>query len=161
MTSVFVETSIISYLRQRQSRSIVTAARQIQTRIWWEERKGDYELFASALVVEEASRGDEVLANERLLALTDLPLLAVNEEVEEIGNILVDRAALPEKARVDALHISTAAFHGVDYLLTWNCKHIANARMRPKIETLLNEIGCAVPVICTPDELLGGEYDED
>lgn len=161
MTSVFIETSIISYLRRRQSRSIVTAARQIQTRLWWDERKNEYELFASALVVEEASRGDEVLANERLLAIADLPLSAINKGVEEIGNLLVDRAALPEKARVDPLHISTAAFHGVDYLLTWNCKHIANALMRPKIESILNEIGCAVPVICTPDELLEGEQDEE
>jgi len=157
MNSVFVETSIVSYLRHRQSQNIVTAARQIQTRRWWDEDKRKYSLFASALVVEEASRGDEVLAAERLLALADLPLLAVNKEVEMIGNALVERAALPEKARVDALHISTAAFHGVDYLLTWNCKHIANARMRPKIERMLREIGCAVPVICTPDELLGDE----
>jgi len=114
MNSVFVETSIVSYLRHRQSQNIVTAARQIQTRRWWDEDKRKYSLFASALVVEEASRGDEVLAAERLLALADLPLLAVNKEVEMIGNALVERTALPEKARVDALHISTAAFHGVD-----------------------------------------------
>ena len=157
MTSVFVETSIVSYLRQRQSQDIVTAARQIQTQRWWSEKRSDYELFASILVVEEASRGDEALAAERLRVLSDLPLLAVNEEVVSVGNALVDRAALPEKARVDALHISTAAFHGVNYLLTWNCKHIANARMRPKIERILREMDCAVPVICTPDELLDDE----
>ena len=157
MSSIFIETSIVSYLRQRQSQDILTAARQIQTQRWWNEQKNNYELFASVLVIEEAARGDQMLAAERLTALANLPLLAVSEEVEMIGNQLVERAALPEKARVDALHISTAAFHGVDYLLTWNCKHIANALMRPKIEKILNEMNCAVPVICTPDALLGDE----
>ena len=157
MSSVFIETSIVSYLRQKQSQDIVTAARQIQTRRWWDERSAEYELFTSVLVTEEAARGNETLAAERLFALAELQLLAVNEEVETIGNSLVQRAALPRKARVDALHISTAAFHGVDYSLTWNCKHIANARMRPKIEIILKEMGCAAPIICTPDELLGGE----
>ena len=135
----------------------MTAARQLQTRRWWDEKRDGHDLYASVLVVEEASRGDETLAAERLEALADLPLLAINEEVEKIGKSLVDSAALPEKAKVDALHISTAAFHGVNYLLTWNCKHIANARMRPRIRKILTDMGCAVPVICTPDELLADE----
>lgn len=157
MPSVFVETSIVSYLRSRQSGDIVTAAKQIQTRRWWDERRTGFDLYASVLILEEASRGDETLAAERLAILADLPLLAIGDEVESIGGALIERAALPKKAKIDALHISTAAFHGVDYLLTWNCKHIANARMRPKINRVLREMGCAVPVICTPDELLGDE----
>lgn len=154
VSSVFVETSIVSFLRSRQSPHIVTAAKQIQTRRWWDERRSEHELFTSVLVIEEASRGDASLAGERLSHLQDMPLLAINAEVEAIAEALVGRSALPQKALVDALHISTAAYHGADFLLTWNCTHIANARMRPRITRVLTELGCLVPVICTPEELL-------
>ncbi len=110
------------------------AANQESTRKWWEESRPNFELFISEFVIYEASAGDPKAAKRRLEIIADLPELDVNEEVEELANQLVRHAAIPNKAKIDALHISVAAIHGVDYLLTWNCRHIANAVLRPKIE---------------------------
>ena len=152
---VYVETSIISYLSARPSRDIVIAAHQALTRRWWRRRR-DYSLFVSQVVADEATLGDRVASARRLRALLGIPRLALSPEATQLAEELVRRGALPKKATVDSFHIAIAAAHQVDYLLTWNCKHLANATMRSTIEATCRSSGFAPPVICTPEELPSG-----
>ncbi|HPO13065.1 MAG TPA: type II toxin-antitoxin system VapC family toxin [Candidatus Hydrogenedentes bacterium] len=108
-------------------------------------------------MIDEASDGVPYLAKERLNALEDLPLLELNPAVDSIAEEIMTRSILPPKAQLDALHIALVAYHRIDYLLTWNCKHIANARILPKIHQVLNDLGCWIPIICTPEEMLDDE----
>lgn len=150
---VYVETSIVSYLAARPSRDVVIAGHQQSTRDWWETRSQDFKLVASQLVVQEASAGDARQAQQRLSLLTHVELLATSESALALAETLVSRGAVPEKAAADALHIAIAVTNGVEYLLTWNCKHIANASTRSKIERLCQAQGYEPTIICTPDEL--------
>jgi hypothetical protein len=130
------------------------AANQEATRSWWDTSRPNFDLFVSQVVVDEASSGDIEAARRRLTMIDGLPELDVSDEVEALAGHLLAGAALPEKAKVDALHIAVAAVHGMDYLLTWNCKHIANATKRPLIEAICRAAGYEPPVICTPLELM-------
>jgi predicted nucleic acid-binding protein len=156
---VYLETTIPSYLTAWPSRDLVRAAHQQITREWWQRRK-EYELFVSQLVIRECQAGDREAAEARLEALEGLALLAQVEEAESLARALLDRVPLPDRATADALHIATAAVHGMDYLLTWNCTHIANAALRGRIEAVCREAGFEPPAICTPEELPGGEEHE-
>lgn len=147
-----IETSIVSYLTGWQSRDLVLAAHQRVTRDWWASR-GDFELFASQFVLDEAAAGDEGAAASRLTALADVAVLEVTEDAIVLAGRLITGGGLPSQVRVDALHVAMAAVHGMDYLLTWNCRHIANATLRGKIEELCREAGFEPPTICTPLEL--------
>ena len=149
---VYLETSIPSYLTAWRSRDLIMAANQEITKEWWENRD-QFELYISALVLQEAGAGDPDAAQKRLEQLDDIPELDITEEVEQLANILIQKVPLPAKARIDALHIAAAALNGMDYLLTWNCSHIANAVLRPKIEAVCRELGYEPPTICTPQEL--------
>lgn len=160
MPQVYIETSIVSYLRQRPSTQIVAAARQLLTQRWWEHERHNYQLVTSQYVLDEAALGDPTLAAERLQTLADVPLLDLPADVPRIAAEIVRRGILPTDAQVDALHIAVAAFHEVEYLLTWNCKHIANAQVLPRIRDLLLELGYPVPIICTPEEMVGEDEDE-
>ncbi len=153
-SSVYLETSVISYLAARPSRDLIVAAHQQITAEWWEVRD-TWALSISALVVSEAGSGDGEAAGRRLALLHGLPLLTLNDAALDLTEQLLAKAALPPKAREDALHIAMAAVHGIDYLLTWNCKHIANAVKRPIIEAVCETSGYRPPMICTPEELLG------
>lgn len=153
--TVYVETTIVSYLTARFSRDLVTAAHQQITQEWWANRRDEFELFVSQFVVQEASMGDAAMAQKRLNELQAVPLLGVNQDVGNLARRLIDDGLLPKKAAVDALHIAVATVHGMDYLLTWNCKHIANAEMRIKVAAVCRDSGFEPPVICTPEELLG------
>jgi hypothetical protein len=148
-----VETSIPSYLTAWRSRDIVIAGNQETTREWWDRRE-DFELFISEFVVEEASGGAPEAAERRLEVLTGIPEIEITEEVELIAQGLLLHASLPQRARVDALHIAMAAIGGMDYLLTWNCAHIANPAFRNRIEAVIRSFGYEPPIICTPLELL-------
>ena len=150
--TVYVETSIVSYLTAVGSRDVVLVAHQELTRTWWATRDA-FALFASRFVRDEAAAGDASAARRRLDALHGIPLLAITEEAVLLANRLVSDGGLPAKASVDALHIAVATVHGMDYLLTWNCKHIANASLRGKIETICKASGFLPTVICTPFEL--------
>ncbi len=156
---VYLETTIPSYLTAWPSRDLVRAAHQQITRDWWDRRRADFELYISQVVLRECQAGDATAAAERLKILQDLPLLEQTEEATRLAQALVDRVPLPERAAVDALHVAIAAVHGVDYLLTWNCTHIANATLRDPIESVCRENGYEPPAICTPDELLAEEGD--
>lgn len=157
MNTVYIETSIVSYLRQRPSSHIVTAARQLLTHRWWNYERKQYELVVSQYVIDEASAGDPTLAAERLELLDGIPLLPHAPEITSLADEIMSLGVLPEKAQVDALHIATVAHHQIQYLLTWNCKHIANAKILPRIHNLLAKWGIPVPIICTPEELLGDD----
>jgi PIN domain len=149
---VYVETSIVSYLTSRPSRDLLVAAHQQITREWWDGRNA-FELCVSQFVVDEARAGDVDAGLRRLDALQNLTILEMIDDAVELANRLVTYGGLPEKARVDAIHIAIAAVHGMDFLITWNCKHIANASTRATIERLCRGSGFEPPVICTPLEL--------
>ena len=149
---VYVETSIVSYLSARTSRDVVIAAHQQITRRWWRGRR-NYSLLVSQVVLDEAAVGDPGARARRLRALRGIPILPLTDQATQLAGDLVRRGALPKKAIVDALHIAIAAAHQVDYLLTWNCKHIANATTRGTIETICRSAGANPPIICTPEEL--------
>jgi len=151
---LYVETSIVSYLTSRPSRDVVVAGRQQLTRDWWETRHRSFHVVASELVWSEAGAGDEETARERLNVLEEVEFLAVGPEALALAVELVDRGPLPRSAAQDALHIAIAVTHGVDYLLTWNFKHLANAAMRSSIEAVCRSEGFEPSIICTPEELL-------
>jgi hypothetical protein len=154
--SVYLETTIPSYLTAWRSPELVMAARQQITREWWDTRRDDFELFISQLVVDEASAGDPDAAARRLAMIDGLPLLEPSEGTEELVAALIQSLALPPRAAADAAHIALAVGNGMDFLLTWNCTHIANAIYRPTIESTCRAYGYQMPVICTPEELIGG-----
>lgn len=157
MNTVYIETSVVSYLRQRPSSQVVMAAHQLHTHKWWDDERTNYELVVSQYVIDEASAGDPVLAVDRLQALDGIAVLPPSPEIPRIANEIMSRAILPPKAQVDALHIASVAHHRIQYLLTWNCKHIANAKILPRIYGVLNDFGIPIPIICTPEELLGDD----
>lgn len=159
MDTVYIETSIVSYLRQKPSSQVITAARQLLTYQWWNNERTKYELVVSQYVIDEASAGDATHAADRLLALDGIPLLPPAPEITHIANEIMSRAILPAKAQVDALHIAAVAHHRVQYLLTLNCRHIANAKILPRIHAALTDLGVPIPVICTPEELLGDDQE--
>jgi predicted nucleic acid-binding protein len=149
---VYVETTILSYLTAWPSRDLLRAAHQQLTREWW-DRRGAFDLFISPLVLVECQAGDPTAAADRLATLAGLPLLDQTAEVAALADALVRAVPIPQRAAADALHIATAAVHGMEYLLTWNCTHIANATLRPRIEAACRAAGCEPPLICTPQEL--------
>lgn len=150
---VYVETSVISYLVALGSRDLILAAHQEVTRSWWASRE-TFDIYISQFVLDEASAGNPEAAARRMQALQDFPLLDVTEESVALASRLVMDGGLPSKARVDALHVAVSTVHGMDYLLSWNCTHIANATLRGKIESICRSVGFEPPVICTPLELV-------
>lgn len=156
---IYVETSVISYLTARPSKTIVGAAHQQITLAWWELRHR-YELFVSESVLRECSAGDHDAAQKRLAIVSNVPLLTITEQAVDIAEALVKEKIVPTKAAEDALHIAIATINRVDYLLTWNCKHIANPEIQRNIAAHLERIGLFLPFICTPEELLGDDYVE-
>jgi hypothetical protein len=150
--TVYVETTIPSYLTAWASRDLIRAAHQQITREWWARRER-FDLYSSRLVVQECQAGDAQAAADRLAALAGIPLLEQGADVAELAEALIRGVPLPQKAVADSLHIATAAVHGMQYLLTWNCTHIANVELRPQIEAACRAAGFEPPLICTPEEL--------
>jgi predicted nucleic acid-binding protein len=155
MKTAYLETSIVSYLTALPARDVVAAARQRLTLEWWDTQRASFDLVVSPLVLEEASRGDSQAASRRLKILRGLPRLDATPAVIAFAKRIVSDGALPRSAADDALHIALAVVHGVDYLLTWNCRHIDNAQNKPLIRRLCDTAGYAFPEICTPEELMG------
>ncbi len=150
---VYLETSVISYLTAWPSRDLVKAAHQEITREWWSTR-ARFELYVSQVVIGEAAGGDAEAARLRLQSVAGIPVLAASPEAGLLAERLVAEGSLPAKAAVDALHIAIAVVNGIDYLLTWNCTHIANAAMRHKIDAVCRRSGYESVVLCTPEELM-------
>ncbi len=149
----YLETTIPSYLTAWRSRDLIKAAHQEVTREWWEIRNR-FDLYVSQVVLRESGGGDTEAAAQRLKALAGIPILDVTPDAQALAADLVERGPVPEKATIDALHIGIAAVHGMDYLLTWNCTHIANAATRGEIEKICRENELTPPIICTPIELM-------
>ncbi|XHX78758.1 MAG: type II toxin-antitoxin system VapC family toxin [Stenomitos frigidus ULC029] len=154
--TVYIETSILGYLTARTSRDLIVAANIELTRERWDTRRNDFQLYASQAVMQETSQGDTAIAAQRLEILRNLSLLDLNQSVLDLAEQFLGRSNLPAKANVDAVHIAVATVHGMDYLLTWNCKHIANAQIQRKLAEISLDFGYELPVLCTPYELLGG-----
>jgi hypothetical protein len=153
MSKVYIETSVVSYLTSQPSRDIVLAAHQQITHAWWATR-ARFDLYVSEAVLAEASGGDPAAASRRLSILASLPVLSIGNEVAGLPTHFIEVGALPQKAFVDAVHVAAAATHGMDFLLTWNCKHIANATIRGRLESLCRTRNLQPPMICTLEELL-------
>lgn len=154
-SSVFIETSIVSYLGARPSRDLITAAHQSITRDWWDLKRTSFDLRTSQLVLDEAGEGDPTAAAERVRYLHGIPLLDLTPEVTGLAQTIIAKGHLPAKAAIDAIHIAVSTVHRVDYLLTWNCAHIANAEVRKSVRRLCSSLGLEMPTICTPEELIG------
>jgi hypothetical protein len=152
---VYLETTIASYLTARPSRDLVVAAHQELTAEWWEGHRGRYDLFVSDLVLREVARGDEAAAARRLEELSGIEVLGLDTTALELARAFVERGLIPPKAVEDALHVAVATTHGMDFLLTWNCRHIANAEIMGRLEGVCVELGYLMPVLCTPEQLMG------
>ena len=148
--SIYIETSIVSYLAARRSRNLISAAWQEVTWEFWEVHRDRYDLYTSELVVEEASMGDAEAAERRIGFLRGIPELPVDEEVRALAAEILSKEALPRKAEFDALHIAVAAVNEIDYLLTWNCRHLDNPAVKPGVRWVCVEAGRQCPEICTP-----------
>jgi hypothetical protein len=153
--AVYIETSILGYLTARSTKNLILAANAEITKDWWEFRRNAFLLYASEAVLDEAAQGDAEIADRRLAILRSLPLLELNQAVQGLAAQFLIRSSLPPKAQVDAIHIAAATVHGMDYLLTWNCKHIANAQIQGKLAEISLDFGYVLPVLCTPNELMG------
>ena len=151
---VYIETTIISYLTAWRSPQLVMAAHQETTRNWWDDERQNFDLFVSETVIQEAAAGDSAAAQRRLEVLREIAELEITDEARQLAKELFLKTPLPENAQVDALHIATATTNGMDYLLTWNCRHIANATLRIAMAAVCETAGYEIPVICTPLELL-------
>jgi predicted nucleic acid-binding protein len=152
---LYLETTIPRCLTSRPSRDLIIAGHQQITRDWWEKRRGDFRLYISQLVLDEAGAGDPSAARERLGVLQSLPLLDITPQVAELASIILASGNIPGKAATDAAHIAIAAVHSMDFLVTWNCAHIANAVVVRVLVSICRGHGYECPVICTPEELLG------
>ena len=152
---VYLETSVVSYLVARPSRDVIVLAHQQLTRDWWETRRASFDLFSSHIVTAEAEKGDPYFARARLDILRLTRSLSANNEAEQLVPLLLHATGLPMKALADMSHIAMATVHGMQFLLTWNCKHIANAQVLRSVARTCRENGYEPPVICTPEELMG------
>lgn len=153
--TVYIETSVIGYLTARSTKNLIIAANMEITRDWWQNYRDNFDLYISQVVLDEVARGDDEIATKRLKIVRDFPLLEVTESVDELASEFMTKSNLPPKASDDAIHIAVATIHGLDYLLTWNCKHIANAHIQKKLREICLNLGYTLPTICTPYELIG------
>ena len=150
---MYLDTSVIGYATSWPRNDPVVAARQQLTRDWFETIAPGFQLFVSRLVLDEATAGNAEAARERLALIYDIPQLEVTTAVNDLAAVFITNGAVPAKAVGDAEHIAVAAVHGVDFMLTWNCRHIANANKRHDIEQACRRAGYGPPVICTLEEL--------
>jgi hypothetical protein len=152
---LYLETTIPSYLVGWPSRDLLVAAHRQITRDWWESRRTEFDLCVSEFVIQEVGEGDAQLASRRLELLAGLPVLAASQEIMKLAQDLVTEGPIPSKAAIDATHIAIATVHRCEYLLTWNCRHIANAELHRGIRRVIVEYGYEMPTLCTPEELMG------
>jgi predicted nucleic acid-binding protein len=151
---LYLETTIPSYLTARPSRDLIVAGHQQLTKDWWSIRRDSFEICISQFVLDEAGAGDAEAARERMEVLKALPLLEITDSVLRHATALLQSGIIPNKAAQDAAHIAISAVHGIDYLMTWNCSHIANAMIVRKVQEICLNNGFSCPVICTPEELM-------
>ena len=153
-TTAYLDTSVISYLTARPSRDIVAMGHQQLTREWWELRRHDFDLHISELVLFEAGRGDPAAARARLELVAQLPVLRINAEARALSAKIFRATTLPDKASSDALHLALSAVNGMDFLVTWNCTHIANGVVLKIVNAVCRDNGYDPPIVVTPEELM-------
>lgn len=151
----YLETTILSYLSARPSRDLIVAGHQQITREWWDRRRNEFSLFISQFVADEAGQGDPEAVRRRMGMVAGLRMLEITHEVGDLAAAVLRAGVIPRESATDAAHIAVAALHGMDFLLTWNCAHIANAKIITRLRALCEARGLRCPVICTPEELLG------
>jgi|ERR1019366_8348687 hypothetical protein len=155
MESVYLETTFISYLVARPSRDVIVAGHQQTTQDWWANRRSVFECSVSQVVFDEASLGDPTEVQKRLAIIGGLPIIEITQEAESLTEAIMAAGILPTRAFPDAAHVAVSAVHAVDYLLTWICKHLANAQIARRIALVCEKLGQQMPIICTPEELMG------
>lgn len=155
MESVYLETTFISYLVARPSRDVIVAGHQQTTQEWWDNRRSEFECSVSQVVIDEASLGDPAEVQKRLAIIGGLPALEVTDTAESLTQAMMAAGILPPHAFPDAAHVAVSAVHAVDYLLTWNCKHLANVQISQRMLVVCAKLGHRMPIICTPEELMG------
>lgn len=151
--ATYLDSNIISYLTARPSRDIVSLAHQQLTREWWDRHRQSFDLHVSELVLFEIGRGDPTAARARLELVRELPVLRISTEARVLADRIFRATTLPDKAASDALHIALAAVNGMDFLLTWNCTHIANGVILEIVNAVCRDSGYEPPIVCTPEEL--------
>lgn len=156
---VYIETSVISYLAARPSRDVIIAGRQAETHEWWEKHRNRFELYISALVEQEISRGDPAQVAARIARIDGVTSVAISDAAVQVSRTLLQRYAFPEGSEDDALHIGIASTPRAEFLLTWNFMHINNASKKTFIATVVDACGYKCPLFCTPAELGGGRND--
>ncbi|OGW17792.1 MAG: DNA-binding protein [Nitrospinae bacterium RIFCSPLOWO2_12_FULL_45_22] len=152
--SIYLETTVVSYYTSKPSRDIIVLAHQEITREWWPKAIRRFDVFISEVVVEEAGLGDLEAAKRRLEEIKDFPHLELNDKVEEMAKVYMERLEIPEKSFRDAAHLAVASAHNIDYLVTWNCAHLANGEVIKKLMKINGFFGIYTPIICTPEELM-------
>jgi len=157
---VYVETSIPSFYHEvRHTPDVV--ARRDWTRQWWEEATARYELVTSPAVINELSAGIPERSAQRLELIRDLALLPIEPAVTDIAATYIQQKVMPEDPAGDALHLAIASFHKCDFLVTWNCRHLANANKFGQIRRVNTLLGLFVPALVTPLELLGVDHESN
>jgi len=159
MDTVYIETAIVSHTTAWPSNDPATAVLQDQAKRWMVEQRPKFSVVTSRLVLDEAARGDADAARRRLALLVDIPILDPNPDVETVADEIVARSLIPESAKLDAFHVAAAVWAGVQFFLTQNCRHIANAAVLPRFYRLLEDLGLSGPLIYTPAEFFGGSND--
>jgi predicted nucleic acid-binding protein len=152
---VYLETTIPSYLTAAPSRDLIIRAHQEITVEWWTQHRHRFEIYISDLVLQEVARGDRIAASKRLEELAGIAILEANEDARELAREFVNRGLIPQKAVEDAFHVAIAIAQGMDFLLTWNCRHIANAEIIDRLQAVCEEFGFEMPTLCTPEQLMG------
>jgi len=152
--SVYIETSVISYHTARPSRDLIVAAHQQITNEWWEVALPHYDAFVYPIVLDEVSRGDINAVQSRLEKVSSFPVLEIVPEIRNLADSYFSALDIPEKARADSYHLAIASWHGMDFLVSWNCTHIVNGRIKMMIEEINAKQGIRTPIICTPEELM-------
>ncbi|MFT5471341.1 MAG: hypothetical protein ACI8UO_006474 [Verrucomicrobiales bacterium] len=160
MATAYIETTIPSYYVARPSSSLLHAAKQTATRDWWDGNCSGFELFTSLETLDKAAKGDSEMAADRLNLLQSIPLLPMPDEAISLAGNLVSAGIVPQKASSDSIHIAVASVHAIDYLVTWNFKHIANPFLRDRLRSAVEEAGFELPVMCSPEELLQNDEDD-
>ncbi len=158
---IYIESTIPSYVVARPARDLIQAAHQQLTRDWWDLQREKHELFTSQVVLDEIAGGEAAMANQRLALMSGIAVALATDEVEALTQSILDSGVLPPNADRDAAHIALATVHEMDILLTWNCRHIANVFIQAKLRKLAAAAGFTLPVICTPEELLENENEQD
>ena len=157
---VYVETTIPSFYHEERTAPGIVARRE-WTRQWWDVAPDRYELFTSPAVLDELAGDIPERSAKRLALIHDLPLLPVESSIAEIVEAYIRHKLMPADPGGDALHLALASYHKCDFLLTWNCQHLANANKFKHIRRLNAMLGLFVPAVVTPLELLGGSDEKE